>query len=96
MNNGESKVLRAFKTLAVGVIIAGIIMLNTGLIFEMFVAGIPYQDPTVEMQIEYMANMQTGEVLCTLGFYHLVIGIVFRVIIAVISKGSRKNAQGTY
>ena len=90
----ESKVFSAFKTLAVGIIIAGLIMLEIGMYYIFIKAGIPYQDPTTEMQIQYSINMGVGDVLCIHGAIALLSGIVFRIILAVISK--RRNNWGEF
>ena len=90
MYNGESKVFGAFKTLAVGIIIAGLIMLEIGMYYLMIKAGIPYQDPPLELQIQYAVNSGIGDVLCIHGAICLVVGIIFRIILAVISKRKRQ------
>lgn len=45
------------------VILAGGILFFTGLYYVIIKAGIPYQDPTLEIQIQYAVNMRIGETL---------------------------------
>lgn len=68
------------------VILAGIIVLFIGLYYWMIEAGIPYQDPTPELQIKYAVNMEIGEVLIGKGFAIAVCGGIIRLIYGLISK----------
>ncbi len=53
--------------LAVAVLAAGIMILAVGLYYCVIKAGIPYQDPSLKIQIEYAVNSGIGEVLTKLG-----------------------------
>lgn len=74
------------------VILAGIIVLFIGLYYWMIEAGIPYQDPTPELQIKYAVNTEIGEVLIGKGFAIAVCGGVIRLIYGLIL---RKNLSNT-
>ena len=67
-------------------IIAGLIMLIIGLYYLVIKAGIPYQDPTVEMQIQYSINMGIGDTLTLTGFILSVLGLICRIVTGIISK----------
>lgn len=58
IGDGENEENRNFRNVGRGVVIFAI-----GMYFAFVKAGIPYQDPTVEMQIQYMADMKVGDIL---------------------------------
>lgn len=66
------------------VIFAGVIILVIGLYYYMIKAGIPYQDPPLELQIQYAVNMRIGEILTGSGFVIAVCGGVIRLILRLI------------
>lgn len=66
------------------VIFAGVILLFIGLYYYMIKAGIPYQDPPLELQIQYAVNMKIGEILTKNGFVIAVCGGVIRLILRLI------------
>lgn len=70
------------------VILAGIIVLFIGLYYWMIEAGIPYQDPTPELQLKYAVNTEIGEILIGKGFAIAVCGGIIRLIYGLISKKS--------
>ena len=55
------------KNIINGAIIAGIIILLIGLYYWIIKAGIPYQDPTEELRIQYAVNMGIGDELVKTG-----------------------------
>ena len=61
---------------------AGVIFI--GLCYVVVKAGIPYQDPPLELQIKYAVNMGIGEELTRDGFWIVVFGGVVRVVIGLI------------
>lgn len=69
------------------VILAGIMMLATGLYYWVVKAGIPYQEPPLELQIQYAVNMGIGDVLAEKGFRIAVCGGILRLLLRVIWKG---------
>lgn len=56
-----------FRHICNSVILAGLIILFTGLYYVVIKAGIPYQDPPLELQIQYTVNMGIGEILTKIG-----------------------------
>lgn len=68
------------------VIIAGIIILLIGLYYCVVKAGIPYQDPPIELQIQYAVNMGIGDVLVGKGFVIAVCGGIVRLLLKLIWK----------
>lgn len=68
------------------VTIAGIIILFIGLYYFIIKAGIPYQDPTLEMQIQYEVNARIGDVLMGSGFKLAICGGIIRFVLHLIWK----------
>ena len=69
------------KEICNGVLCAGLIILAVGVYYMVFKAGIPYQDPTVEMQIQYAVNYGIGDVLLKLGLVFALCGGIMRFVI---------------
>ena len=44
-------------------------------------AGIPYQDPTLELQIQYAVNMIIGVVLLGNGTVMVICGVIIRLLL---------------
>ncbi len=61
------------------ILLAGIIMLLIGAYYCVIKAGIPYQDPPLELQIQYAINMGIGEVLVKKGFQISICGGIARL-----------------
>lgn len=66
------------------VILAGIILYVMGLYYSMIKAGIPYQDPPLELQIRYAINMEIGETLSRNGFLIAICGGIIRLLLGLI------------
>ncbi|MBE6005458.1 MAG: hypothetical protein E7232_15535 [Lachnospiraceae bacterium] len=74
---------RAFniiKSILNGVIISGIIIFMIGLYYLIIKAGIPYQDPTEELRIQYAINMGIGETLIGNGFLVFILGLIINIV----------------
>ena len=80
------KTVESLKTLSRGFIIAGIIILLLSAYYLVIKAGIPYQDPTPELQLRYTVNSHVGDELLTAGLSALIVGIVGRVVTGIIGK----------
>ena len=65
-------------------ILTGVILFLMGLYYWMIKAGIPYQDPTLEMQIQYTVDMRIGEILMGNGFLIAICGGIIRLIFLMI------------
>lgn len=52
----------------------------------MIKAGIPFQDPTPEIQLQYSINMGIGDVLTKIGLYTTMAGSICRIIIGILSR----------
>ena len=63
------------------VIIAGIIILFIGLYYSIIKAGIPYQDPPLDLWIQYEVNMRIGEVLMGSGFKIIICSSIIRFVL---------------
>jgi len=83
--------MKAIKILLDIVIAAGVLTLMTGLYFWLIKAGIPFQDATPEMKMQYANNLRTGEILIAIGFLVSVLAPIPRIIVGVVS---RRRKQG--
>ena len=72
-------------------ILAGAMILLIGLFYAVIKAGIPYQDPPLELQIQYAVNAEIGEVLSNLGLGTLVLGGAARGLIGLTRKRNAKQ-----
>lgn len=52
-----------------------------GAYYSIFKAGIPYQDPPLELQIQYAVNMGIGEILIRDGFRIFICGGIARLVL---------------
>lgn len=68
------------------VILAGILLFVIGIYYSMIKAGIPYQDPPLELQIQYAINMGIGEILQKNGVQAAICGGVIRLLLGLIWK----------
>lgn len=73
-----------FRLTINSVILAGIILFLIGSYYSMIKAGIPYQDPPLELQIQYAINMGIGEILSKNGFLIAICGGVIRLLLGLI------------
>lgn len=71
------------------VILAGIILFFIGLYYWVVKAGIPYQDPSLELQIQYAVNMGIGDVLVRNGFVIAICGGIIRLLFGLILKNGK-------
>ena len=89
MEHAGTRGLTLYKSLLNGLIIAGIIILGVGIYYWIIKAGIPYQDPTEELRIQYAINMGIGDELFKVGLITFAIGLIPRIALAII--GQRKK-----
>ena len=81
-----NKVFNIIKSILNGIIISGMIILVIGLYYLIIKAGIPYQDPTEELRIQYAINMGIGETLIGNGFLVFILGLIGRIIALVLGR----------
>ena len=84
--------IKFLKNLFNGFIIAGVIIFLIGVYYWMFKAGLPYQDPPLELQIQYAIDQGIGDTLMSVGFEVGIIGVVARIISGIVSKRKVKQA----
>lgn len=70
---------------------AGIIIWLVGFYYAVVKAGIPYQDPSLDLLIRYEVNAGIGDTLMGIGFWIAVCGGVIQMIMAWIRFRRRKN-----
>ena len=81
-----NKAIYYLKQLLNSFILAGIIILFIGLYYMVVRAGMPYQDPPLELQAKYAVSMGIGEELIKDGVWIVLLNVVMRVIAGVIWK----------
>ncbi len=78
--------MEIIKRFFTSILFAGILVLATGLYYMVIKAGIPFQDPTPEMQLQYSINMGIGDALTKVGFCTTMAGSICRIVIGVLSR----------
>ena len=68
------KVKHALYTASNAALLAGAIIFITGAYYTVIKAGIPYQDPPLELQIQYAIHAGIGDELLRIGFFTLLYG----------------------
>lgn len=86
-----NRVMYYFKRIFDSVILAGMIILFIGLCYVVIKAGIPYQDPPLELQIKYAVNMGIGEELTKDGLWLTAFGGVVRILIGLFLKRKERH-----
>jgi uncharacterized membrane protein len=87
----ETKSELSLRLASSAVILAGIIILSTGIYYCVIKAGIPYQDPPLELQIQYAINTEIGNTLIKEGFLISICGGIARWLLKLILKKRRKK-----
>ena len=75
---------RVIKTIGLPVIGFGIVL--TGFVYDVMFAGIPYQDPTPELQARYNFHSSVAGLFYKAGGILLLIGLVAVPIILIMTK----------
>ncbi len=78
------------KGISSAIVLAGLIIVIIGVYYEVVKAGIPYQDPPLELQIQYAVNSGVGDALCKVGFFTVLSGLAFRLILKLINMHCRQ------
>lgn len=87
----KEKVMGNLHWMINSVILAGVILFFIGLYYFLIKAGIPYQDPPIELQIQYAINMGIGEILLGTGFLITICSGIIRLIWGLILKKHQKR-----
>ncbi len=82
----DIKMKHILRTWSSAVLLAGCIVFAVGVYYEMIKAGIPYQDPPPALQIQYAVNMGIGEELCRIGFFTILAGLAFRLVVRLLTR----------
>ena len=77
----NKKLIHIFREISNAILLAGLIILVIGWYYLIVKSGIPYQDPSVEMQIQYAINDGIGSVLSRAGFILALCGGIVRVVV---------------
>ena len=83
--------MNILKRLFTSILVAGVLVLGAGLYYMVIKAGIPYQDPTPEIQLQYAINMGIGEVLTMMGLCTTVAGSICRIVVGILSRKKKKE-----
>lgn len=76
----------ALRTWSSAVLLAGCIVFAVGAYYEVIKAGIPCQDPPLELQIQYAINLGIGDELCRIGFFTILAGAAFRLAVWLLTR----------
>lgn len=76
----KEKIKNTFYQIINSAILAGVILFLIGLYYWGIKAGIPYQDPPLELQIQYTVNMKIGEILLRNGLRTAVCSGIIRLL----------------
>lgn len=63
------------------VVLSGVILIFIGSYYCVVKAGVPYRDPPLELQIEYIIDMRIGEILLKNGLLMTICGGVVRLVL---------------
>ena len=74
-------------------IIAGLCLLVGGFLYDVMLAGIPYQDPTPEMSARYARHLRIASVTCWVGLGALLFGGIAGIVRLVIRRFRRPVAS---
>ena len=74
-------------------ILAGLIVFVIGLYYMVVKAGIPYQDPPLELQIKYAIHSGIGDILVRDGFLILLYAGIFRLVLWLVFRYCFKKEQ---
>lgn len=91
----SEKIMYHIRWILNSVILAGIIIFIIGWYYWIIKAGIPYQDPPLELQIKYAINMGIGDILVGKGFVIAVCGAIIRFIFWLIGKVKKRSITRT-
>lgn len=78
--------INLLKRLFASLVLAGLFILGIGLYYLVLKAGLPFQDPTPEIQLQYLINTGIGEVLTKTGLFTTIAGALFRIITGIVDK----------
>lgn len=87
----KEKVRSILCSIINAIIIAGIIILFIGLYYSMIKAGIPYQDPPLDLRIQYEVDAGIGHVLTGIGFKIAICSSIIRFVLNLIWKKYQKK-----
>lgn len=79
------------KSIIHAILLAGVIIFFTGVYYCVIKAGIPYQDPPLELQIQYAVNMGIGETLVKNGFLISVSAGIVRLLLKLLWKKRQRE-----
>lgn len=65
--------------IARNIIAIGLLLVIIGFIYDMKFAGIPYQDPPIELQIKYNRNQKIANWIMDSGVAIFVVGLIIRL-----------------
>lgn len=72
-------------------IISGIIIFIVGVYYLMIKAGIPYQDPPLDLLIQYEINAGIGNLLIGIGFKITILSSIIRFALSLTLKAVSSN-----
>ena len=68
------------RRLALLFLLVGILLILAGFLYDIFFAGIPYQDPTPEMSASYARHARIASTIRYAGLLAFLTGVVVRIL----------------
>ena len=68
------------RRLALLFLLVGILLILAGFLYDLFFAGIPYQDPTPEMSANYARHARIAAIIRYAGLLAFLTGVVVRIL----------------
>lgn len=87
----ETKGESCLRQMINAVLLAGLIILGTGVYYCVIKAGIPYRDPPLELQIQYAIHMGIGEILVKDGLLIAICGGIARLLLGLAVRKRQKR-----
>lgn len=77
----DTKIYKYILQALNAIVLSDIILIFIGSYYCVVKAGIPYQDPPLELQIQYIIDMRIGEILLKKGLFMTICGGVVRLVL---------------
>ena len=78
------------------VLLAGVILFFVGLYYWVIKAGLPYQDPPLELQIQYAVNQEIGNILTKTGGIVALCGGIAQLLFRLLLRKQPKNSLSQF
>lgn len=90
-NKKSNRISSAIRQITRAILLAGIVILLMGAYYSILKAGIPYQDPPIELQIQYAVDAGIGELLTRIGVLFSLCGGITCLLSILLTKKERRG-----